>query len=216
MSLRLALLGLLEAKPMTGYELAKAFDVSLANTWYANHSQIYPELRRLEQDELVTACEVARGKRATKKRYEITEAGCAQLRAWAESVVVPERQRDEAMLKSTYLEWATYGQARRQFEAHLTESEQQRIKWLAHVEDLRNRDTDLMRARLAGADEAAAAAITAYKVHVIEGLIKRAEGEIAWARRGIELADELRAKAGAAADDRPVEPAPPIDQGAAG
>ena len=47
MSLRHALLALLDATPMTGYTLAKHFDQSAAFVWHAPHSQIYPELRRM-------------------------------------------------------------------------------------------------------------------------------------------------------------------------
>src|SRR5438093_632739 len=47
MSLRHALLGLLADHPMTGYDLTRTFDRSLANVWPASHSQIYPELARL-------------------------------------------------------------------------------------------------------------------------------------------------------------------------
>jgi len=53
--LRHALLALLEARPMTGYELAKQFDVSAAYVWHAHHPQIYTELRRLEAARLVEA-----------------------------------------------------------------------------------------------------------------------------------------------------------------
>ncbi|WP_279581330.1 PadR family transcriptional regulator [Fodinicola feengrottensis] len=49
MSLRHALLALLEAEPMSGYSLAKFFDQSVAYVWHAPHSQIYPELRRMSR-----------------------------------------------------------------------------------------------------------------------------------------------------------------------
>lgn len=38
---------------MTGYELAKEFNCELAEFWYANHSQIYPELKKLHSEQLV-------------------------------------------------------------------------------------------------------------------------------------------------------------------
>lgn len=66
MSLRHALLALLDAEPMTGYTLARYFDQSAAYVWHASHSQIYPELRRLESegDSLLAAAWAAGGKRA--------------------------------------------------------------------------------------------------------------------------------------------------------
>ena len=53
MSLRHAILGLLARQPSTGYDLARLFDLSLRTTWHASHSQIYPELARLEEAGMV-------------------------------------------------------------------------------------------------------------------------------------------------------------------
>ena len=44
MSLRHGLLNLLAGEPMSGYDLARLFEASMANVWPAQHSQIYPEL----------------------------------------------------------------------------------------------------------------------------------------------------------------------------
>ena len=46
-TLRYAILGLLNRKAMTGYDLSKEFQTSLAEFWHAKHSQIYPELKTL-------------------------------------------------------------------------------------------------------------------------------------------------------------------------
>ena len=48
MSLPYAILGLLEYKPMTGYDLKKIFEESVVNFWAASQSQIYRELDLLE------------------------------------------------------------------------------------------------------------------------------------------------------------------------
>ncbi|MCX8179105.1 MAG: PadR family transcriptional regulator, partial [Candidatus Aenigmarchaeota archaeon] len=40
-TLKYAILGLLNRKPMTGYDLSKEFSYQLGNFWSANHSQIY-------------------------------------------------------------------------------------------------------------------------------------------------------------------------------
>ena len=77
MSLRHALLAILAVEPMTGYDLTKHFSRSAAYVWHAPHSQIYPELRKLEAEGLVTAESVARGDRGVKRTYSITDAGLA-------------------------------------------------------------------------------------------------------------------------------------------
>ena len=47
MALRYAILGLLSAEPMSGYDLSKWMDRGLGNIWSAHASQIYPELARM-------------------------------------------------------------------------------------------------------------------------------------------------------------------------
>ncbi len=80
--LKFAILGLINRKPITGYDIAKEFDRGLVNFWYATHSQIYPELRRLTEEGLVTFEIDTRGDRQEKKRYLITEKGKRELRKW--------------------------------------------------------------------------------------------------------------------------------------
>jgi PadR family transcriptional regulator AphA len=79
MSLRHALLGLLADHAMTGYDLTRTFDRSLANVWPASHSQIYPELARLSSAGLIR--HTASGSRG-KKFYEITPSGLEEIRRW--------------------------------------------------------------------------------------------------------------------------------------
>lgn len=53
MSLKHALLGVLDVLPMTGSELKQFLDVSTGWMWSARHSQIYPLLARLEKEGLI-------------------------------------------------------------------------------------------------------------------------------------------------------------------
>jgi DNA-binding PadR family transcriptional regulator len=192
-SLRHALLALLAARPMTGYDLAKQFDVSVAYVWHAPHSQIYPELRKLEAGGLITAESVPRGTRATKRTYSITEAGRAELARWVDELTPPPPERDAAHLKATYYEFGSYANARRHFQAHLAHHQRQQLKWETHVTQLKNRDTDLLRRRLAIEPEHRHDAVVAYKVHVYRGLVERARVEVEWARQGLALVDRLEA-----------------------
>ena|SRR5438067_527027 len=75
-----ALLGLLAREPRSGYELAKELKVPVSFFWYAPHSQIYPELARLEAAGLVTHEKVEQQNRPSKKVYSLTEAGRGKLR----------------------------------------------------------------------------------------------------------------------------------------
>jgi PadR family transcriptional regulator AphA len=195
MSLRHALLALLEAGQMTGYELAKQFDQSVAYVWQAQHSQIYTELRRLESEGLVVARPTPRGAKAlaTKRPYQLTEYGARELRRWVAEVDPPASVRDPAYVKATYFEYVSYDDARRQFLEHRAHHDVQRRRWERHIVQLERRETALLRRRLARAPESSHDAIVAYKVHVYRGLVERAKTEIAWAQRGLELVDRLAA-----------------------
>jgi PadR family transcriptional regulator, regulatory protein AphA len=196
MSLRHALMALLAATPMTGYTLAKQFDQSAAFVWHAPHSQIYPELRRLEEAGLIAGHEEPRGVRGTKRTYAITDAGRVELQRWVTELSPPPRERDGAYLKATYFEFGGFANARRQFQAHLAHHRQQQRQWEAHVEQLENRDTSLLRLRLAAWPEDRHDAIVAYKAHVYRGLVTRARSEVEWARSGLDMVDRLEAAAG--------------------
>ncbi len=95
-----ALLGLLSAGEMTGYELTREFDVSLANVWSARHSQIYPELARLQAGGLIRQTDA--GPRGSK-RYSATDAGRAEVRRWLAEPPSPEAVRSEQLLRVFFL-----------------------------------------------------------------------------------------------------------------
>jgi DNA-binding PadR family transcriptional regulator len=93
MSLRHAILGLLAREPSTGYGLTRKFDLSLRTSWHASHSQIYPELARLEREGLVEV--VGRGPRRSKT-YGLTGPGREELRRWLVEEEPDRSQRNES------------------------------------------------------------------------------------------------------------------------
>lgn len=95
-----ALLALLARAPLTGYDLAQRMRRSTDFFWTARHSQIYPELGRMEAAGLVTHEVVHQLERPDKKVYTITADGYAALRAWLTRPVRPAPERDETMLKA--------------------------------------------------------------------------------------------------------------------
>jgi PadR family transcriptional regulator AphA len=191
MSLRHALLALLEAGPMTGYELAKQFDVSVDYLWHAPHSQIYPELRRMETAGLVEAESLPRGERGTKRPYSLTPAGAEELVAWVRLQETAPPVRDPAYLKACYFEYESFEETRRHFQEHRDHYRSVLDHWLRHVTRLQQHATALISRRLQQAPENAQEAIVAFKVHAYDGLIEHARAEIAWAERGLALVNRL-------------------------
>jgi DNA-binding PadR family transcriptional regulator len=98
-----AILGLLADGPRTGYEIARRMDTPIGYYWTARHSQIYPELARLEADRLVRH-EVVPGPGArVTKRYTLTRAGRTTLRQWVASPLPPQPERSELLLRTRWL-----------------------------------------------------------------------------------------------------------------
>ena len=74
-NLKYAILGLVNRKPLTGYDITKAFNEGLVEFWYAKHSQIYPELKRLTDEDLISYETIIQGEKLEKKLYTITPKG---------------------------------------------------------------------------------------------------------------------------------------------
>lgn len=81
-TLKYAILGLLTQKSMTGYELMQQFESVLTEFWSAKHSQIYPELKKLTEEGLLTYSVEISGTVLEKKVYTITETGHKEFADW--------------------------------------------------------------------------------------------------------------------------------------
>ncbi|MFJ3802596.1 PadR family transcriptional regulator [Streptomyces sp. NPDC090088] len=191
MSLRLALLALLAARPMTGFDAMRQFDASVGYLWHAPHTQIYPELRKLESTGLVQSEEVPRGEHAKKRRYSLTEAGRDQLRAWMDEVEEPRRERDPQRLRAAYFEWARPQAARAQLEAHARFYEEALASYEKQRDDILARRVPLLVARLDRTPPSEQAAVVEFKAFAYSGLIARARAEVEWALEGLRLLERL-------------------------
>jgi PadR family transcriptional regulator AphA len=100
-ALAYTLLGLLAREPASGLDLARALQQRIAFFWHARHSQVYPELARLEAAGLVTHTVVPQRDRPDKKVYALTEHGRQVLLDWLVSPTDPPQIRDEFLVKVT-------------------------------------------------------------------------------------------------------------------
>ena len=82
MSLRHGLLGLIKYRPMTGYELTKEFNESLAYFWHATSQQIYKELDTMEKSGWLVSKRVMQSEKPNKRVYSITAKGKEALLGW--------------------------------------------------------------------------------------------------------------------------------------
>jgi DNA-binding PadR family transcriptional regulator len=72
---KLAILGALMEKPMHGYELRKYFEHAQGVFWMINYGSIYPSLKKLEEDGLVSGKLQATPPGRGKIIYNITNKG---------------------------------------------------------------------------------------------------------------------------------------------
>ncbi|MEU8678835.1 PadR family transcriptional regulator [Streptomyces sp. NPDC048560] len=99
MALRHAVLAALLDGEYSGYQLAKAFDIGVANFWHALPQQVYAELSKLEQDGLVAGREVVQETRPNKRVFRVTGAGLAELEAFAAATAKASFIRDDLLVK---------------------------------------------------------------------------------------------------------------------
>jgi DNA-binding PadR family transcriptional regulator len=93
------ILGMISLGRQTGYDIKQLVDKSTRHFWAASYGQIYPELRRLEQQGLILGREEPSGGRA-RTVYRLTEAGRAALHGWlASDDELTNESRDEGLLK---------------------------------------------------------------------------------------------------------------------
>ena len=113
---RCAILGVLTLGPMTGYEIRKTIESSLANFWNESYGQIYPILKALVVEGLATSETVAQEGKPDRHVYTITAAGEEQFRQWLSRPVEHEVGRVEILLKLFFGWQASPAENRRKVE----------------------------------------------------------------------------------------------------
>src|ERR1700730_8533797 len=98
-TLRQIILGLLWARPMSGYDIKQAFDRALASYWNAGNSQIYTTLKSLSHAGLVESEVIVQTTRPNRKVYRLTEAGQAKVERWLQEEVPERFTKDEFLTK---------------------------------------------------------------------------------------------------------------------
>src|SRR5580692_9907940 len=91
--------GMIAFGRQTGYDIKQFVDKTTRNFWAASYGQIYPELKRLEDQGLVLGRQEPTGERA-RTVYDLTADGRRVLEEWlaSDNELVYE-DRDEGMLK---------------------------------------------------------------------------------------------------------------------
>ncbi len=94
----LGILGILEGKPLSGYDIKHVIDNSVSHFWSESYGQIYPVLKQLASEKLIRAMAGGEGGRR-KVLYKITAKGERMLREWLSKPPEEGPMRDELVLK---------------------------------------------------------------------------------------------------------------------
>lgn len=123
--LKYIILGLLNHEKLAGYDIKKLFEEELGDFWYSNHSQIYPELRRMEAAGLIQSHTELVGRKLAKRFYQITTDGQKLLSAWMDEPLNPlVPTRDDFTMKLYLLDSASNPLVTKLFRAEIARHEE--------------------------------------------------------------------------------------------
>jgi DNA-binding PadR family transcriptional regulator len=139
MSIKYAILGLLNYTDMHGYRIKEHVEKNFGHMWSANFGQIYPNLKDLEKDGLIAMLEVAPSDDGgpQKKLYSITEKGLDEFSRWlSESPDRPMLIRDPFLLKFPFFGFGEVGRTLEiideqidMFEKQLARRRKNMVRW---------------------------------------------------------------------------------------
>ena len=129
MSTPLALLGLLQRGPRHGYDLKREHDERFPSAKPLAYGQVYATLARLLRDGLVEVSEQQQGEGPERTVYALTDAGRAQVTAWAGEPEPPAPHVANVLYTKVLLSLLDGGDAARYLDA-------QRAAHLARMREL--------------------------------------------------------------------------------
>lgn len=139
MSLKYSILGLLHYRDLHGYRIKEVLEQNFGHMWTINFGQIYPNLKKMLEEELITVEEQNRvgEKGPPRKLYSITEKGRRVFTDWLSSS--PEKAmllRDPFLMRFVFFGFgkredalAIIEEQISQYQAQLAFREQNLQKW---------------------------------------------------------------------------------------
>lgn len=97
-----AILGLLDLRDWTAYDLAQQANRSLAFVWPVSESQLYAEPKRLEAEGLIRISHAPAGPERTRQVFAITTAGRRALKEWLSSEPTAPKLQAEILLRCLF------------------------------------------------------------------------------------------------------------------
>jgi PadR family transcriptional regulator, regulatory protein AphA len=104
MSLKHAILGFLNMRPFSGYDLWKLFNGSVNNYWAATHTQIYRSLSELDREGMVEIELIHQEINPDKKVYHLKQSGKTELQNWLKTPLGLTPVRDKFLVQFSFSE----------------------------------------------------------------------------------------------------------------
>ena len=161
-----SILGALSHKPMSGYDIKKWVAKVTGAFWNESPGQVYPMLRQLVREKLVT-CDASQGVgKRPKKVYSLTQQGLTAFKTWLKIEANLTVMRDELTLK------LFYGQhlSKQDYLNHLVNQKQRMQEKLIRFETIENHIKDYH------IEEAG----STYWLMTLEGAKMHAKAEMDW------------------------------------
>jgi PadR family transcriptional regulator AphA len=98
-SLKHAIMVLLETEAGSGYDLLKRFKQRLGFFWQASHQQIYQQLKVMHQGGLIDCTVETQQGKPDRKIYAMTAIGHKELLAWLNKACKPQKINDSLLVK---------------------------------------------------------------------------------------------------------------------
>ncbi|MBI5943383.1 MAG: PadR family transcriptional regulator [Chloroflexi bacterium] len=125
MPLEHAILAMLEYQPMSGYDLKKFFDVSVAHFWSATQSHIYKSLEGLEKKGWAEARVIQQDGKPNRKEYQPTVEGRSELRRWLVTPLPMEPVREACLIQIFFSHFSSNEEIAALFETRMKEIREQ-------------------------------------------------------------------------------------------
>ncbi len=93
------ILGIISKRPMSGYDVKQLINKISNFYWSENNAQIYPILKKLEAENLVTSTIDEKSGARNRRIYSITKAGLIVLKEWLSKPAPEANYREEILIK---------------------------------------------------------------------------------------------------------------------
>ena len=198
------ILGLLSIEGrQSGYDMRKTIQGSVGYFWGESYGQIYPTLKRLASEGLITPrgrVETGRAKtrraaqgRGGRQEYTLTAAGHARLREWLALPYREDPPRDEFLLKLFFGREAGPGVAERQ----VREFQEKNRRVLATIEEI---------GRMGTAKNAEHPHFR-YWILTLEYGVTQIRAALEWSERALETLQQMETAGRRGAEKKPRRPA---------